>query len=171
MQATNEPSKKRRQWRRPPSVAAIAVLLVVAASACASGDEAGVGARPPVAASSPGASPTVSGDAVRTPPSSAGGEPAPAVLTQQADGQRFSLAPGQDVALQLDSAWSWSVPELSGDTVVLSPVDHLVDPGYVEWVVTGQTAGTAEIIASGEPKCPDAARCPPTTVRIVLDIG
>jgi hypothetical protein len=92
--------------------------------------------------------------------------PAPAVLTQDDDGSAVSLAMGSEVSLRLDSAWSWSEPDLDGDAVVLTPVAYFDDPGFVEWVVTGTSPGRTTLRTEGAPACDDPAACPPRELTI-----
>lgn len=101
-----------------------------------------------------------------------GAEPTvvPDVLTQDDDGRQVTLQVGDEVPLRLDSAWSWSEPRSDGDVVTLSPVDYLVDPGFVEWLVGATSTGTATLTATGEPACADTSVCPPTTVTLTVEV-
>ena len=60
---------------------------------------------------------------------------------------------------------------MDGDAVTLTPVDYLVDPGYVEWLILGSVPGTATLTAGGEPACTDTTECPATTVTLQLEVG
>lgn len=92
------------------------------------------------------------------------------VLTEQDSGAEITLAVGQERALRLGGGWSWSEPVATGGAVTLSPVEYLVDPGYVEWSVAGTAPGSATVEVLGEPACGDTTVCPPTTVALVVDV-
>lgn len=94
--------------------------------------------------------------------------PAPEVLTESDEG-RFVLGP-EPVSLRLSSDWSWDAPTVDGTGVVLTPVDYLVDPGYVEWLVEAAGAGTTTLTIAGTPNCGNAATCPDRTVTFELDV-
>ena len=102
-----------------------------------------------------------------------GAEPTGSVtgaLTEQDSGTRVDLAVGEELPLRLGSAWSWSEPVVDGAAVTLTPVDFLVDPGYVEWLVTGTAPGAATLEVVGEPVCGDTTVCPPTTVTFDVEV-
>lgn len=112
----------------------------------------------------------------------AGSTPAPAAatpgdpqedgtVTEDDDGGELALQPGAEAPLQLSSTWSWGAPRVTGDAVRLDPVDHLVDPGYAEWLVVAVAPGTAEVDVAGEPACPDPAACPPRTFHLTVEVG
>lgn len=105
-----------------------------------------------------------------TPPPAGTDEGTGDALTEQDSGTRLTLGVGQERSLQLGSAWSWAVPVVDGESVTLTPVDFLVDPGYVEWLVTGTAAGTATLEVVGEPVCGDTTVCPPTTVTLEVEV-
>ena len=92
-------------------------------------------------------------------------------VTEDDDGRELTLAPGDEVPLRLGSAWSWDAPRVTGEAVRLDPVDHLVDPGWTEWLVVAVAAGTAEVSVDGSPACPDPADCPARTVRFGVTVG
>jgi len=98
-----------------------------------------------------------------------GGAAAP-TLTEQDSGAQVSLAVGQEQPLRLGSAWSWSEPVVDGEALAVTPVEFLVDPGYVEWLVTGARAGTATLEVVGEPGCGDTTVCPRTTVTLTVEV-
>lgn len=97
-------------------------------------------------------------------------DPAADVLTEEDDGRRVGLGVGDEVALRLSNEWAWEQPRVEGAAIMLSPVDYLVDPGFVEWAVTGQEAGVAALTVEGEPACPDEASCPPLTVELTFEV-
>ncbi|WP_380169262.1 hypothetical protein [Jannaschia sp. R86511] len=105
-----------------------------------------------------------------TPGTAPGTAPTGAVLTEQDSGAQVALTVGEERTLRLGSAWSWSEPVVAGDAVVLTPVDYLVDPGYVEWLVSGAATGSATLEATGEPVCGDTTVCPPTTVTLEVEV-
>jgi predicted secreted protein len=72
----------------------------------------------------------------------------PAVLTEELDGALVALALGTEVPLRLPSAWWWDVV---AEGVTVTPVEHLADPGYREWLVTATEPGEASITAYGVP--------------------
>lgn len=92
------------------------------------------------------------------------------VLTEEDSGAQIALAVGQERALRLGNGWSWSEPVATGGAVTVSPVEYLVDPGYVEWSVAGTAPGSATVEVLGEPACGDTTVCPPTTVALVVDV-
>jgi hypothetical protein len=92
-------------------------------------------------------------------------------VTEDDDGREVVLRPGDEVPLQLSSTWSWDAPRTTGDAVRLDPVDHLVDPGYAEWLVVAVAPGTAEVDVAGEPACPDPASCPSRTVHLTVRVS
>jgi hypothetical protein len=49
-------------------------------------------------------------------------------------------------------------------------VDHLVDPGFAEWLVAGSELGTATLAVTGDSNCGDPAACPPRTVRLAFRV-
>lgn len=91
----------------------------------------------------------------------------PAVLTEEHDGGRFALPVGAEVPLQLSSRWSW---EVEAEGVALTPVDHLTDPGYQEWLLTATAPGEATVTAYGSPGCGDQGDCPERTVVLRLTV-
>ncbi len=93
--------------------------------------------------------------------------PVPAVLTEEHDGGRFALPVGAEVPLQLSSRWSW---EVEAEGVALTPVDHLTDPGYQEWLLTATAPGEATVTAYGSPGCGDQGDCPERTVVLRLTV-
>ena len=95
--------------------------------------------------------------------------PAPEFITE-ADEGRFTLEPDGPVSLRLSSDWAWDAPVVDGTGVVLTPVDYLVDPGYVEWLVEPVAAGTATLTVAGTPNCGDEAACAPRTVSFQFDV-
>lgn len=97
-------------------------------------------------------------------------DPAPDVITEADDGRAISLAVGDEVPLQLDSAWFWDQPSVDGDAVELVQVDYFTDPGFMEWIVTAVRPGDAVVSATGEPNCDDESRCPPTAVRLAFHV-
>jgi predicted secreted protein len=115
----------------------------------------------PTGAATPGTS------ATRTP----GDTQEEAIVTEDDDGRELALQQGDEVSLQLRSAWSWDEPRVTGDAVRLDPVDHLVDPGYAEWLVVAVAPGNAEVDVAGAPACPDPAACPPRTVHLTVQVG
>lgn len=92
------------------------------------------------------------------------------VLTQDDDGRLVELAVDQEVPLRLDPAWTWDPPVADAVAVTLTPVDHLVDPGYVEWLVVGAEPGSATVTVSGEPACGDSVACPPREVVLLVEV-
>jgi hypothetical protein len=96
--------------------------------------------------------------------------PAPSVLTDEDDGRSVVLPLGSELSLQLDSAWVWDEPAVQGDAVALARVDYLVDPGFMEWIVTAQRAGTAVVTATGEPNCDDISTCPSRAVSFTIHV-
>ena len=82
-------------------------------------------------------------------------------MTEDDDGRTVELRTGAEVPLQLSSRWSWDGPRTTGDAVRLDPVDHLVDPGFVEWLVVALAPGTVEIAVDGTPV---------RTVRITVQV-
>lgn len=161
------------QGARARAAIVVCLLAVVGAAGCGSG---GSVARPQEATVSQEETVDQEGTAVPTPdqPDVTAGstavDPAPAVLTQDDDGSAVSLAAGGEVALRLDSAWSWGEPALDGDAVVLTPVDYFDDPGFVEWLVTGTSPGRTTLRAEGAPACGDPEACPPRelTIEVVV---
>lgn len=162
-------------------------LLATAVVSCGADDTAGQDAtEPPSAEPSPaGASrtqpspvPTTTAPAQPEPTTTEPGtptegtgmsqapEPAPPVLTDVDDGRSFGLDLGSEVSLQLDSAWIWDEPAVQGDAVVLTRVDYLTDPGFMEWIVTAQRAGDAVVTANGEPNCDDPSQCPSRVIEL-----
>lgn len=98
-------------------------------------------------------------------------EPAPPILTDQDDGRSVSLSLGTEISLQLDSAWFWDEPVIQGDDAVeLTRVDYFTDPGFMEWIVTAQRAGTAVVTVTGEPNCDDVSNCPSRTVTFTIHV-
>lgn len=92
------------------------------------------------------------------------------VLTQDDDGRLVELAVDQEVPLRLDPAWAWDPPVADAVAVTLTPVDHFVDPGYVEWLVVGTEPGSATVTVSGEPACGDSVACPPREVVLLVEV-
>ena len=82
-------------------------------------------------------------------------------MTEDDDGRAVVLRTGAEVPLRLSSRWSWDGPRTTGEAVRLDPVDHLVDPGFVEWVVVALAPGPAEIAFDGTPG---------RTVRITVEV-
>ena len=82
-------------------------------------------------------------------------------MTEDDDGRSVVLRTGAEAPLRLSSRWSWDGPRVTGEAVRLDPVDHLVDPGFVEWLVVALAPGSAEVAVDGTP-----AR----TVRIVVEV-
>lgn len=166
----------------------VAVLLVaIIAAACGADDgvaetgaettepdPGGTTAAPDVTV--PASVPTTTGGEGSTPPGTiqpgttqpGTDTPAPEVLTESDEG-RFVLGP-EPVSLRLSSDWAWEAPMVDGTGIVLSPVDYLVDPGYVEWLVEAAGTGTATLTIAGTPNCGDAAACPERTVTFELDV-
>ena len=96
--------------------------------------------------------------------------PAPSVLTDEDDGRSVGLSLGSEISLQLDSAWVWDEPAVDGDAIALARVDYLMDPGFMEWIVTAQRQGIAVVTASGEPNCDDISQCPPRSVSFTIHV-
>jgi predicted secreted protein len=92
-------------------------------------------------------------------------------LTDADDGATFALVVGEERALQLDSAWAWDEPATDSPTIVLTRVDHLVDPGYAEWIVAATQPGSATLVARGAPNCDDPAACPERTIRLTIEVS
>lgn len=105
------------------------------------------------------------------PPATRAPVPAPQIVTHDDSGETLSLALGREVRLRLDNAWLWNEPVVEGTAVGLVPVDYLVDPGYREWIVSGERTGRALVSARGEPNCADPQACPPTSVRLTLVVA
>lgn len=162
----------------------MAVLLVITVAACGSDDGAGTPGTQTIAPDTTGEATMapdttppdpVPPDATR-PDTTQGGtdppgtaSPAPEFITE-ADEGRFALEPDGSVSLRLSSDWAWDAPVVDGTGVVLTPVDYLVDPGYVEWLVEPVGAGTATLTVAGTPNCGDEAACAPRTVSFQFDI-
>jgi hypothetical protein len=144
-----------------------AVLAAGLLAACGGDDDALVPEQP-----TPRPEVTVSQDPA--PPGTPAAPPAPDELTEAQDGRVVSMAVGQEIPLRLSSSWEWQEPEVDpqGEAVVsLSPVDHLSDPGFREWLVTAAAPGTAELVSRGEPACGDPAACPPRELRLVVEVA
>jgi hypothetical protein len=92
------------------------------------------------------------------------------VLTDEDDGRTITVTVGEERSLQLDSAWSWDEPVTDPPSLVLTPVDHLVDPGYAEWLVAGTEPGAVTLTVAGTPNCDDPAACPERTVTFVVEV-
>ncbi|MGJ7439967.1 hypothetical protein [Aquipuribacter sp. MA13-6] len=187
------PGPVRRALGRAPRAAVAAVAGAVLLAGCASdtaptrseqtqdpdmaepsdATEPSDGAEPPVPTEPDATGPDATGPDATGPdatgPPGATTEPTGSVtgaLTEQDSGTRVDLAVGEELPLRLGSAWSWSEPVVDGAAVTLTPVDFLVDPGYVEWLVTGTAPGAATLEVVGEPVCGDTTVCPPTTVTL-----
>lgn len=151
--------------------AATCAFVVIAAS-CGEDEAAGPGPTelPTVEPTPEEPSPTEPPTAQPTPTEDGGmsqsPEPAPELLTDADDGRVVSLALGTETPLQLDSAWFWDEPAVQGDAIMLTRVDYLTDPGFMEWIITAQHPGDAVLTATGEPNCDDVAQCPPRSIRI-----
>lgn len=91
-------------------------------------------------------------------------------VTEADSGSTVTVAVGQELPLRLGSDWSWDEPQADGAAVSLTRVDYLVDPGYVEWLIVGEQAGTAKIITTGAPACGDEAQCPPTDFDLNVEV-
>jgi predicted secreted protein len=140
------------------------VTVLLLAAGCGSGP----GAPPPADAPSP-TQEEPQGDA--EPHAQEDGPGGASVISETDDGSSVALHQGDEVALRLASDWLWDEPQLSGDAIEITRVDHLVDPGYAEWRLAAATPGEVELTASGEPNCGDAGRCPERTVRIVIEVA
>jgi hypothetical protein len=93
------------------------------------------------------------------------------VLTEDDDGRRVTLGLGEELPLRLGGDWDWSEPRVDGAAVALTPVSHLVDPGFTEWLVQARADGVAHLAVDGEPACGNPGACPARTVRIRLEVG
>lgn len=89
------------------------------------------------------------------------------VLTEDDNGTQVELAAGTELSLQLSSRWSW---EAEAEGLTLTPVDHLTDPGYQEWLLTAEDEGEATVTARGVPNCGDEAGCPERTVTLRVTV-
>jgi hypothetical protein len=94
----------------------------------------------------------------------------PEVITADASGETFTLAPGAETSLRLSSEYVWSEPALSGDAVELSPVNYLQDPGFSEWLLRAVDRGTVTISSLGTPACAGQHDCPDEQVRFQVTI-
>lgn len=158
-----------RGRQRARTVALVGVLVALAAAGCGS-DEQVTGAQETTVTQDDDVSPSTT-PADPEPSGQPDVTPAPAVLTQDDDGSRVSLAVGDEVALRLDGAWSWEDPTVDSDGVVLAPVNYFDDPGFVEWVVTGASPGTTTLRVRGEPACGDPTACPAQELVIEVVTG
>ncbi|MGH3058023.1 MAG: hypothetical protein ACRDPP_07265, partial [Gaiellaceae bacterium] len=95
---------------------------------------------------------------------------APDAITAPDSGKTFTLAPGSETSLRLSSEYDWSEPVVEGESVALSPVDYLQDPGFSEWLVQATGAGTATISSVGEPACEGEHGCPDEAFRFQVTI-
>jgi hypothetical protein len=77
--------------------------------------------------------------------------PAPSTITEADSGRSFALARGASASLRLSGTYAWSEPAVRGDAVRLDRVDYFQDPGFSEWTVVAERAGTATITARGTP--------------------
>jgi hypothetical protein len=136
-------------------VPAVLGLCVSLLSACAGegGDTTGAPEAPDVATGGTESSPA-----------------AAEALTEADDGGTVALALGEERPLRLDSAWSWE-PVAGSPAIALTRVDHLVDPGYAEWLVGGVQPGAATLTARGEPNCGDPVDCPPRTLALTVEVS
>jgi hypothetical protein len=145
---------------QPPTAAPTAQPTVTRPTPAATATTGPTGTEPPVTEPTP----TEGGGMSQSP------EPAPSVLTDGHDGRVVSLTLGAETSLRLDSAWFWDEPNVQGDAVVLTRVDYLTDPGFMEWIVTAQQPGTAMVTASGEPNCADVSQCPPRSIEFSFHV-
>jgi hypothetical protein len=99
--------------------------------------------------------------------------PAPDAIDAADSGKTFELAVGAETSLRLSSEYSWEEPVLSGDTVELSPVDYLQDPGFTEWLVRAVRPGDAVISSEGTPACAGQHGCPdePIEFRVTITVA
>ncbi|MGH3022046.1 MAG: hypothetical protein ACRDNI_00185 [Gaiellaceae bacterium] len=84
---------------------------------------------------------------------------APATITEADSGAEIRLPVGGETSLRLTSEYSWSQPTVRGESVTLTPVDYIQDPGFSEWIVTGKSPGEAVVAATGEPACAGQEGC------------
>jgi hypothetical protein len=70
-------------------------------------------------------------------------------LSLRDEGKTFALRRGHDLTLRLTERYMWSALELRGTSVRLTPVEYLVDPGFLEWTITTRARGTTLIAAVG----------------------
>lgn len=95
--------------------------------------------------------------------------PAGPLLTEADDGRRVEVVVGQEVSLQLSHDWDWADPVVvSGAAPQITPVDHLVDPGYREWLIAPEQEGELELTVDGTGACGDPQQCPDRTLTITL---
>ena len=84
---------------------------------------------------------------------SAGSSP----ITQKSTGKTLRLAKDGTATLRLSNRWRWTEPRVSNDTVELTPVEYLIDPGFREWTIDARKAGRATIGSVGKPNCSTCA--------------
>ncbi|GGI06298.1 hypothetical protein GCM10011354_18390 [Egicoccus halophilus] len=97
--------------------------------------------------------------------------PGAIVLTERDDGAEVAVAPGEEVVLRLAHDWSWDTPRTGAALLEVATVDHLVDPGYAEWLLRAVGEGRAEVHVDGEPACDDPEDCPPRTLTYLVEVG
>lgn len=177
------------RWPRRVRGAATAGLLALVLSNCGAGDIETPGSTEPAPTTTTTAPSPTEPDPTR--PSSTAPEPtesapteqgsptesndmsqspAPSVLTDEDDGRSVVLPLGSELSLRLDSAWVWDEPAVQDDAVALARVDYLVDPGFMEWIVTAQREGTAAVTVTGEPNCNDISKCPSRAISFTIHV-
>jgi hypothetical protein len=103
-------------------------------------------------------------------PGVGGTEELVAGITASDSGESFTLRHGDETSLRLSSEYLWSEPDVRGEAVELARVDHVQDPGYSEWLVSGERPGTATISSLGTPACAGQHGCPDEPVRFQVTI-
>lgn len=73
------------------------------------------------------------------------------VVTAADDGDQFTTVVDQPISLRLDPEGGWDVRSEDESVVVVTQVDHLVDPGYAEWLLEPVDPGWAVIRAMPGP--------------------
>lgn len=81
------------------------------------------------------------------------------VLTMADNGTVVRMAVGESVRLQLDPPWRWETPTVRGDSVVVYPVNNIMDSGHQEWIIQAVDPGTATVRAFGDAMCPPGTQC------------
>lgn len=71
------------------------------------------------------------------------------VLSLRDGGKTFTLRRGHELTLRLTERYTWDSPQLRGRSLRLTPVEYLVDPGFLEWTITTRGRGTTRIAAVG----------------------
>ena len=171
MQPAGDRRRRRGSWRARTLVTAVVATLALVAVACGDDEtpDGGASEPPPVDTPEPD---TPEPDTTGAPDGDDGDLEVPEgaeLATEADDGTTVDLAVGELLVVRLDSAWAWEDPQVGDAGLEVTPVSHLVDPGFFEWQVTAHAPATDELRFAGTPNCADPDACPDRTVTLRID--